>query len=332
MSEPMRKRWKRPYLLVGAVVLLVAGSASAQGLTTGSMGALGAGGLGGAGIGGAGLGGLGGAGLGGGLGGAGLGGAGLGGGLAGGAGLGGGLAGGGGFAGATGGTGLGFTGGASLGFLGGTTGAGIAGGLGRGAGFTGTTAVGPQATNPFRAYYGSPLAMGYPTGAVTGVGAPARTPVFGQPTSGTTQTLGTATTGALGLGAGGLGTGLLGGAGGTLGGLGAAGLGGAVAPGGIVNPQAAVRRTPSYTTTLGFAYSPPAPSQLEANVQGVLDRSTSLSPNRNIRVVASGQTIILRGRVPNARDRRLAEALIRLEPGVRAIRNEITVASVPTSR
>jgi osmotically-inducible protein OsmY len=37
-----------------------------------------------------------------------------------------------------------------------------------------------------------------------------------------------------------------------------------------------------------------------------------------------GSTVVLRGSVRDDHERRLAEALVRLTPGVRAVRNELT--------
>jgi osmotically-inducible protein OsmY len=42
-------------------------------------------------------------------------------------------------------------------------------------------------------------------------------------------------------------------------------------------------------------------------------------------VEVDGQTVILKGKVPSEDERRLAEGLIRLTPGVRAVRNELIV-------
>ena len=70
-------------------------------------------------------------------------------------------------------------------------------------------------------------------------------------------------------------------------------------------------------------------SALRADLQGVLSRSTVLTAPENIQVSMNGDTVVLRGTVPRERDRRQAEGLIRLTPGVRDVRNEIVVRPSP---
>jgi BON domain-containing protein len=61
------------------------------------------------------------------------------------------------------------------------------------------------------------------------------------------------------------------------------------------------------------------------DLQQIISRSSALSPRDAIRVVGSGSEIILRGSVISDYDRRLAEALLLLSPGVQSVRNELTV-------
>jgi osmotically-inducible protein OsmY len=69
---------------------------------------------------------------------------------------------------------------------------------------------------------------------------------------------------------------------------------------------------------------------MQLSLQDVLARSTSLSPNRSIRIDVVGQVVVLRGMVPTEHDRRLAESLIRLTPGVRDVRNQLqTLEALP---
>jgi len=290
---------------VGAVLLLAwTPPASAQGI----IGPPSGGGIGGGGIGG----GIGGGGIGGGIGGGGLAGSTFGGGLAG-TSMGGGLAGTSISGGALGFSGAGTSGGGALGF----TGGGFAGAQGggfagiTGGGFTGTTTTtrpitgygglttGPQPSNPFVATYANPYALGYQ-------GGNNRT-AFGQAIVGTTATGGV--------------TGMTPGLTGTTGQYGAA------APGGFVFASSyGVRRAPQYATTLGFDYRPPAPSKLQTDLQGVINRSSALNGVReNIRIVMVGRVAVLIGNVTTPRERQLAEALVRLEPGVAEVRNEIIV-------
>jgi hypothetical protein len=101
----------------------------------------------------------------------------------------------------------------------------------------------------------------------------------------------------------------------------------AAAPGGIVFASSfGVRRAPAYTTTIGFPHRPPAASQLQADLQAVLDRSSALSGVKdNLRVSVAGRVVVLQGTVTSPRERRLAEALVRLQPGVAAVQNQIVV-------
>jgi osmotically-inducible protein OsmY len=85
------------------------------------------------------------------------------------------------------------------------------------------------------------------------------------------------------------------------------------------------RRVLSYTAGPGFDYRPGGPSVAQSEVARVLARSTSLNPNRDIRVLVEGPVVVLRGTVASDHDRRLAEGLIRLTPGVREVRNELEV-------
>jgi hypothetical protein len=145
---------------------------------------------------------------------------------------------------------------------------------------------------------------------------------FGQPlyslqtTNRTIPGLGTTTTGR----AGGLGTT------GRAGGLGTASV-----LGGTQNIFAAssggARRSLPYTVVIGFPYQPPAPLRMSTNLQQVVSTSERLPSRSAIQVLTDGSTIVLRGQVRDAHESRLAEAIIRLEPGVYRVRNELTVPS-----
>jgi hypothetical protein len=161
----------------------------------------------------------------------------------------------------------------------------------------GVYGYGPQPTNLFRSYYTNPYSLGY--GPLSGRA------VFGQAL---TSTLSPTT----GLGATGLPTGVT----------------GAIAPGGFATSSIGVYRAPAYTTTIGFARRPLSPGILQRRVRAVLNRSSALGSRRRIRARVVGRTVILRGQVADLRERRLAEALVRLEPGVQAVRNEIRVRPI----
>jgi hypothetical protein len=81
------------------------------------------------------------------------------------------------------------------------------------------------------------------------------------------------------------------------------------------------------TTGVGTASAPAVsgPLRPRSDLQRVIDRSTALAAPDTIRVMSDGPTLVLQGSVVNEQDRRLAEALVRLSPGVGPIRNELVV-------
>jgi BON domain len=96
-----------------------------------------------------------------------------------------------------------------------------------------------------------------------------------------------------------------------------------------VTPNTARRSVPYYVVV-----APTMPVQtptaavsggLAAEVKGVITRSTALRSNGDIQVGAQGSEVVLKGTVADDRQRQLAEALIRLTPGVREVRNELQV-------
>jgi osmotically-inducible protein OsmY len=83
-----------------------------------------------------------------------------------------------------------------------------------------------------------------------------------------------------------------------------------------------------YVTTMSFTYARTTPSRLRVDLQDVLQRSV-LSTSRGIQVAMDGPVVVLQGKADNEHDRELAEALIRLRPGVYDVRNEIQVLGGP---
>lgn len=193
--------------------------------------------------------------------------------------------------------GAGASGGAS--FSGGQAFAGGQGGPG-GMGFAtrgATTTTGPSTSNPFRASYVNIFAKGA-----------ASTKTFGQPTYATVTT----TT-----------------AGGFTGGQGRGGLTGLGGAGSESTgfSTVGIRRAPAYFTTLApdlpviFA----APPVLLGELRATLEITDAIRSKNGIQIVMEGNTVVLRGRVENDRERRLAEGMVRLTPGVREVRNELVV-------
>lgn len=88
-----------------------------------------------------------------------------------------------------------------------------------------------------------------------------------------------------------------------------------------------VRRTPGYTTRIAFRYNKPTSDQVLEQARGLIARSESLTTAIAIQVNFDGQAIILTGTVPDDDQRRLAENLLRLTPGVQTVRNELVVTN-----
>jgi osmotically-inducible protein OsmY len=76
---------------------------------------------------------------------------------------------------------------------------------------------------------------------------------------------------------------------------------------------------------VGFAPRQAAPSSLQADLTQALARSSALADSRGIQVALVDSVVVLRGKVANEHDRRLAEGLVRMSPGVHAVRNELQV-------
>jgi hypothetical protein len=65
------------------------------------------------------------------------------------------------------------------------------------------------------------------------------------------------------------------------------------------------------------------------DLQQIIDRTSVLKARKNITVAVDGNVVVLRGEVPSERERRLAEGILRLEPGIGEIRNELRVIGPP---
>jgi hypothetical protein len=89
-----------------------------------------------------------------------------------------------------------------------------------------------------------------------------------------------------------------------------------------------MRRAPSYYTALSedLPVRVHAPAKLKQDLYAVLQRSSSLPSKQNIEIQVQDSVVILRGQVSGPRERRLAEALIRLSPGVYDVQNELQIA------
>jgi osmotically-inducible protein OsmY len=79
------------------------------------------------------------------------------------------------------------------------------------------------------------------------------------------------------------------------------------------------------TFRAGFDYPKPKPNQLKTTLTRRLALMSSIQTQAPIRVEVQGRTTILRGVVATDHDRFLAESMIRLEPGVEKVKNELEV-------
>lgn len=221
------------------------------------------------------------------------------------------------FAGGTAGTS--FSGGLSFSGGNGGTGPGTSTQVGRigGVGNTGGSILAPSIVNPFRTTYINPLSTGIYTIGGTGTTTAAATgtkAMMGQPTY--TQVYGPQTTGTASPALGGSNLNL-----GTMGknnGTGATGFN-----------TYGTYRAPAYVTTLdeSIPIVAHAPADVGRRVHGILLNSSGLKKVRNLDVVVDSGAVVLRGEVGTARERRLVEGMVRLTPGVRDVRNELTVAA-----
>jgi hypothetical protein len=173
---------------------------------------------------------------------------------------------------------------------------------------TGTASIFPQdpsTSNPFQATYFNPLALGQSITSTTSMlGTTVSPTAFGQPSLGTSTSVTTTT-----------------------------GRGGTATTSTTASgfTTVGVDRSPPFVTALGFAASRPAPALLAASAARALARSSALPSRDGIRVnvTGDGETVILDGAVADERQRRLAEALVRMTPGVHQVLNRLQVRPAP---
>ncbi len=236
----------------------------------------------------------------------------------------------------------------------GNTTSGSTGGLNSGFGVSptgGTSTGGGTRTGGFGGTSSGTTGSTGRTGTAVGVGT---SPIGGgSSTFGGQGTQGGGRTG--GTGFGGTGTGLTGGAGGFGGqsaigvgsgtGRGATGMTGGLNTGLGGTSMLGGRGTAAGTRSTNAARSVPYVAELaeplrptptpvaagnfRTQVQSVITRSSAFAANRDIQVNTEGQVVVLQGAVGTDRERQLAEALLRLTPGVRDVRNELQVREPP---
>jgi hypothetical protein len=198
---------------------------------------------------------------------------------------------------------------------------------------TGTTPI--SASNPLQSFYASPLIAGYgpnamlgPTNAAnTNVSSTPDTMLTGKGTFGVTVYKATTATVTLN-------NGIKATTGGT-------GAGTAATTANGFN-TIGIRRTPQYYTTVDNEWPvirpttspsllppPVSPGQFQATLQSAITQSAALPSRKDINVSVASindqPIVVLRGTVATPEERKLAEDLLRLTPGVRVVRNEIQV-------
>lgn len=81
--------------------------------------------------------------------------------------------------------------------------------------------------------------------------------------------------------------------------------------------------------TVGFRHQAPAEAELSAALLARLQRADRIKSLVPLEISIGNGTATLRGAVATSYDRALAEQLVRLEPGIRQVQNELTVTAAP---
>ena len=94
--------------------------------------------------------------------------------------------------------------------------------------------------------------------------------------------------------------------------------------------RGAPSQTGRYDPRLQVAFSVPSQDEPVANSELAhrLDSVETIARTGPIEVLVANRTAILRGEVSSERDRRMAELMILFEPGISAVRNELTVRAM----
>ncbi len=188
--------------------------------------------------------------------------------------------------------------GGGTGFTGMTGGSTVPGRTGAGGRSTGGAGVTISPTNFLSASYGNPLYPGRPgsTNIAPAAGG------FGQPSFGSTTTGGRTQTG------------------------GRAGMGGGTASVSSNFGRLGLVNSPiTFATVVRFPMPRVQAPQVQTQLQALIDRSAALKLPGAVRVEVQGNKVILRGRAADDDDRRLVEGMVRLEPGVHQVINELRV-------
>ena len=79
----------------------------------------------------------------------------------------------------------------------------------------------------------------------------------------------------------------------------------------------------NYVAQMRFPTPPVPASQIQTDLRGIIDNG-GLENSKTVQVVVAGTNVTLRGAVKDDEEARLVEGLVRLTPGVGAIKNELT--------
>jgi hypothetical protein len=89
----------------------------------------------------------------------------------------------------------------------------------------------------------------------------------------------------------------------------------------------------AYAAEMRFASAPVAPAALTADLRGALTGTSMISNAKGIQIdLDANNNVTLRGTVADDDERRLAEGLMRITPGVRAIKNELTIGKATAGK
>jgi hypothetical protein len=103
------------------------------------------------------------------------------------------------------------------------------------------------------------------------------------------------------------------------------GLGGALGGAAGSVSSAYAPRAVAFTTTVGYPMPATEPTRMRADLQAVIAQTSALPSRERIQTLEQGDAIVLRGSVGSLQERQLAEAILRLSPGVFNVRNELEV-------
>ena len=93
-------------------------------------------------------------------------------------------------------------------------------------------------------------------------------------------------------------------------------------PGGQI---VALPRQIAYPAVARFTAPLPTTTAVQADLRGMLDRSTAIANPAGVQVaMGTDGAVVLRGAVRDEDEARTVEGMVRLTPGVRAVKNELT--------